>query len=413
MAPAGDWAALRAAIQAGAGSVYFGVGELNMRAKATNNFSAEDLPAIVDLCREHQVRPYLTLNTVLYDQDLPGMKELVDRAGAAGISAIIASDQAAISYAYRQGIPVHISTQANISNIEMVEFYSHFADVMVLARELYLGQVGEIVKAIKERKITGPSGELVKIEIFAHGALCMAVSGKCYLSLHTYNTSANRGACRQNCRHSYKVESDDGNELEIDNEFIMSPKDLCTIDFLDDVLETGVSVLKIEGRGRSPEYVKMVTRCYREAAESVVNGSYTEEKVNEWKSNLAQVYNRGFWDGYYLGRRLGEWSDRRGSVATMKKLYAGDVLNYYARPKVAHVELKAEDIREGDSILIIGETTGVVEHNLESVWVDDRPVKHARKGEECTFPLPEKVRTGDKVYLRVKRGEGKELKTAD
>ena len=232
MAPAGDWAALRAAIQAGAGSVYFGVGELNMRAKATNNFSAEDLPAIVDLCREHQIRPYLTLNTVLYDQDLPGMKELVDRAGAAGISAIIASDQAAISYAYRQGIPVHISTQANISNIEMVEFYSHFADVMVLARELHLGQVGEIVKAIKERKITGPSGELVKIEIFAHGALCMAVSGKCYLSLHTYNTSANRGACRQNCRHSYRVESDDGNELEIDNEFIMSPKDLCTIDFL-------------------------------------------------------------------------------------------------------------------------------------------------------------------------------------
>lgn len=413
MAPAGDWAALRAAVQAGADSVYFGVGELNMRAKSTNNFSAEDLPAIVDLCREHQIRPYLTLNTVLYDHDLPGMKELIDRAGAAGISAIIASDQAAISYAYRQGIPVHISTQANISNIEMVEFYSHFADVMVLARELHLGQVGEIVKAIKERNITGPSGELVKIEIFAHGALCMAVSGKCYLSLHAYNTSANRGACRQNCRHSYRVESDDGNELEIDNEFIMSPKDLCTIDFLDDVLETGVSVLKIEGRGRSPEYVKMVTRCYREATEAVVNGSYTEEKVNEWKSRLAQVYNRGFWDGYYLGRRLGEWSDRRGSVATMKKLYAGDVLNYYARPKVAHVELKAEDIREGDSILIIGETTGVVEHNLESFWVDDRPVKHARKGEECTFPLPEKVRTGDKVYLRVKRGEGKELKTAD
>ena len=403
MAPAGNRACLRAALQAGADSVYFGVGELNMRAKSTNNFTMEDLPGIVDHCNQQGVRSYLTLNTVLYDEDLPMMKQVIDQAGKAGVSAVIASDQAAIMYARMQNIPVHISTQANISNSEMVRFYSNFADVMVLARELSLQQVAEIVKTIESEQITGPSGELIRIEVFAHGALCMAVSGKCYLSLHTYNTSANRGACRQNCRHAYRVESDDGNELEIDNEYIMSPKDLCTIDFLDEVLNAGIQVLKIEGRGRSPEYVKTVTRCYKEAADAVFEGTYSRKNIRDWKSRLSSVYNRGFWDGYYLGRKLGEWAEERGSVATMKKLYAGDILNYFAKAGVVHALLKSEPLSVGDRILIIGETTGVVEHQIESLWVDDQPAQEARKGEECTFPLPEKVRTGDKVYLWVNR----------
>ncbi len=405
MAPAGNRECLEAALQAGADSVYFGVGQLNMRAKATNNFSASDLPEIVDRCNTQDVKTYLTLNTVLYDKDLPMMKEAVDLAAKAGVSAVIASDQAAIMYARRQGLPVHISTQANISNSEMVRFYSNFADVMVLARELSLQQVAEIVKTIESEQITGPSGELVRIEVFAHGALCMAVSGKCYLSLHTYNTSANRGACRQNCRHTYRVESDDGNELEIDNEYIMSPKDLCTIDFLDEVLKSGIRVLKIEGRGRSAEYVKTVTRCYKEAAEAVCADRYTEDNIREWKSRLASVYNRGFWDGYYLGRKLGEWAEKRGSAATMKKLYAGDILNYFARPRVAHAILKSESLSAGDRILIIGETTGVVEYQIDSLWVDDQPAQQATKGVECTFPLPEKVRTGDTLYLWVQRTE--------
>lgn len=399
MAPAGDWASLQAALQAGADSVYFGVEQLNMRARATNNFTLDDLEEISALCSEHHTKTYLTLNTVLYDHDLPLMKRIINRVKETGITAIIASDQAAIMYAHKKGVNVHISTQANISNIEMVEFYSHFADVMVLARELSLNQVSNIVDAIKERNITGPSGKPVGIEIFAHGALCMAVSGKCYMSLHTYNSSANRGACKQNCRHAYRVTNDEGEELLIDNEYIMSPKDLCTIDFLDQVLAAGVNVLKLEGRGRSPEYVKTVTQCYKEAARSVLDGTYNHENAQEWKNRLAEVYNRGFWDGYYLGRKLGEWSNVHGSVASKQKTFVGNVLHYYPESGVAHIRIKTKELRIHDPIVIIGDTTGVVESTVQSLWVDDQPSEHAGKGVECTIKVPGKVRAGDILYL--------------
>lgn len=399
MAPAGNWASFQAAIKGGADSVYFGIEQLNMRARASNNFTMDDLPKISELAKENKVKTYLTLNTVLYDHDLPLMKRIIDAVKEYQITAIIASDQAAISYAFKQDVEVHISTQANISNIEMVEFYSHFADVMVLARELSLGQVKKIVEGIKERNITGPSGDLVQIEIFAHGALCMAVSGKCYLSLHTYNASANRGACMQNCRHAYKVQNEEGIELEIDNEYIMSPKDLCTIDFLDKIIASGASVLKIEGRGRSPEYVQTTTRCYKEAVISVVNGTYTPEKVRQWKDELDQVYNRGFWDGYYLGRKLGEWSPVYGSAATKEKTFVGKVLHYYPKAKVAHIRVKAREISAGDSILFIGDRTGVVEQKVDSLWVNDKPREKVIQGEECTIKTVEPVRDGDNIYL--------------
>lgn len=399
MAPAGDWASFNAAIQGGADAIYFGIEQLNMRARATNNFAMDDLPKISVLAKDHGIKTYLTLNTVLYDHDLPMMKRIIDAVKEYHISAIIAADQAAISYAYKQGVEVHISTQANISNIEMVEFYSHFADVMVLARELSLGQVKKIVERIKERNITGPSGELVQIEVFAHGALCMAVSGKCYLSLHTYNASANRGACMQNCRHAYKVQNEEGIELEIDNEYIMSPKDLCTIDFLDRVLDSGATVLKIEGRGRSPEYVKTTTRCYKEAALAVSNSTYTPEKAAKWKKELDNVYNRGFWDGYYLGRKLGEWSPVYGSAAKKEKTFVGKVLHYYPKAKVAHLRIKAREISADASILIIGDRTGVAEPTIESFWVDDKSAKKAVQGQECTIKIDVDVRDGDKVYL--------------
>lgn len=399
MAPAGDRASLRAALQGGADSVYFGVEQLNMRARATNNFTLTDLPDIADLCNGKGVKTYLTLNTVLYDHDLPLMKRIIDSVKDSGITAIIASDQAAISYAFKQGVEVHISTQANISNIEMVEFYSHFADVMVLARELSLGQVENIIEGITRKNISGPSGKPVKVEVFAHGALCMAVSGKCYLSLHAYNSSANRGACKQNCRHAYRVRDEEGRELMVDNEYIMSPKDLCTIDFLDRVLDTGISVLKIEGRGRSPEYVKTTTECYRQAADSVLSGTYTAEKAAAWKERLDEVYNRGFWDGYYLGRKLGEWSSHHGSVAAKQKTFVGKVLHYYPEPQVAHIRIKTKAIHLHDPILVIGDTTGVMETTAGSLWVDDQPSEIARKGMECTLKLPGKVRKGDNVYL--------------
>lgn len=399
MAPAGDWASLKAAIQGGADSVYFGIEQLNMRARASNNFTLADLPKIADLAREESIRTYLTLNTVLYDHDLPLMKKIIDAVKEHGITAIIAADQAAISYAARNGVEVHISTQANISNIEMVAFYSHFADVMVLARELSLGQMKKIVEGVIERDIRGPSGNLVQIEVFAHGALCMAVSGKCYLSLHTYNSSANRGACKQNCRHAYRVTNEEGEELLIDNEYIMSPKDLCTIDFLDQLLDTGIEVLKLEGRGRSPEYVKTVTRCYKEAAQAVADGTYTREKVDAWKKELEEVYNRGFWDGYYLGRKLGEWSRIHGSAATKEKRFIGKVLHYYPKAKVAHVRIKAGGFNRSDSLIIIGNKTGVAEPEIDSIWVGDRPADVVAKGEECTIRLDCVVNEGDKVYL--------------
>lgn len=399
MAPAGDWASLRAALQGGADSVYFGVEQLNMRARATNNFTLDDLPEIALLCRDKGVKTYLTLNTVLYDHDLPLMKRIIETVKELGLTAIIASDQAAISYANKQGVEVHISTQANISNIEMVEFYSHFADVMVMARELSLGQVSKIVEGIKRKNITGPSGKPVEIEIFAHGALCMAVSGKCYLSLHTYNSSANRGACKQNCRHAYRVTDEENREMLIDNEYIMSPKDLCTIDFLDRVLATGITVLKLEGRGRSPEYVKTVTECYREAADAILTGTYTEEKASVWKNRLNKVYNRGFWDGYYLGRKLGEWSSNHGSSSTKQKIFIGKVLHFYPEPQAAHIRIKTKELRQHDPILVIGTTTGVIETTAASLRVDDQPAKIAKKGMECTLQLPGKARKGDNVYL--------------
>lgn len=399
MAPAGDWASLQAAVQGGADSIYFGIEHLNMRARASNNFTMNDLPNIANLSKQEGFRTYLTLNTVLYDHDLPLMKRIIDAVNEHGITAIIAADQAAISYASKKGVEVHISTQANISNIEMVEFYSHFADVMVLARELSLGQVKKIVEGIEKRKLTGPSGQQIQIEVFAHGALCMAVSGKCYLSLHTYHSSANRGACKQNCRHAYRVRSEDGTELEIDNEYIMSPRDLCTIDFLDKVLETGVKVLKLEGRGRSPEYVKTVTRCYKEATRSITDGTYTRGKVKKWKNELEKVYNRGFWDGYYLGRRLGEWSPVDGSAATREKTFVGKVLHYYPRAKVAHIRIKAKQITVNDAVLIIGKKTGVAEPGILSLWVDDQPADKVKQGQECTIKMDVEVQDGDNVYL--------------
>jgi putative protease len=401
MAPAGDWASLNAAIQGGADSVYFGVEQLNMRARATNNFTLDDLGEIAELTREHGVKTYLTLNTILYDHDLPMMKRIIDEVKKQEISAIIAADQSAIMYAAKQGVEVHISTQSNISNIEMVEFYSHFADVMVLARELSLGQVKKITEAIIERDLRGPSGELVQIEIFAHGALCMAVSGKCYLSLHTYHSSANRGACNQNCRHSYTVKSnEDGSELEIDNEYIMSPKDLCTIDFMDQIIDAGVRVLKLEGRGRSADYVKTATRCYKEASEAVLHGNYSQEKAQQWMEELKTVYNRGFWDGYYLGRKLGEWSEQYGSAATKQKTFVGKVLHYYPKAEVAHIRVKTKEINLNDPLLVIGNTTGALEDVAGSIMVDEKAVDVASKGQECTIKFTAgKVREGDNVYL--------------
>ncbi|MCH8494159.1 MAG: U32 family peptidase [Balneolales bacterium] len=400
MAPAGDWASFNAAIQGGADSIYFGVEQLNMRARATNNFTLEDLPKLAELAGLHGVKTYLTLNTILYDHDLPLMRRVIDEVKKSGITAIIAADQAAISYASSQGVEVHISTQVNISNIEMVRFYAHFADVVVLARELSLRQMKHIADTIQKEQIKGPKGELIQIEVFAHGALCMAVSGKCYLSLHAYNSSANRGACRQNCRHGYKVEStEDGTTLEIDNEYIMSPKDLCTLNFLDELLATGVTVLKLEGRGRSPEYVKTVTKCYKEAAQAVSDGTYSEERVKEWMSQLDSVYNRGFWDGYYLGRKLGEWSSVYGSAATRQKIFVGKVLHYYPKAGVAHVRIKTKSIKVGDQLLIIGDTTGVVEHTVDSIYVDDVPAGGATQGQECTITVGERVREGDNLYV--------------
>lgn len=399
LAPAGNHASLKAAIQAGADAVYFGAGQLNMRARGAANFEMSELPEIVSICKDHGVRPYLTLNTVIYNDDLSVVEEIVNEAYHSGISAIIATDHAVIQLAKRAGIPVHISTQANISNIEAVEFYSQYADVMVLARELSLKQVKEICEKIHVHNIRGPSGELVKVEVFVHGALCMAISGKCYLSLHTYNQSANRGECRQNCRQSYTVTSADGNRLDIDHEYIMSPKDLCTIDFMDQIIDSGARVLKIEGRGRSPEYVKTVTNCYKEASAAVLNGTFNPEKVSKWKENLAGVYNRGFWDGYYLGRKMGEWSKVHGSASTRKKIYAGDVIHYYPKAEAAHLRLKASQIEINDSLLIIGSSTGVVETVISSLWIDDTPAAAAAKGEECTIKLTEKVRPGDAVYI--------------
>jgi putative protease len=402
MAPAGNFAAMQAAIDAGADSVYFGVEQLSMRARSTMNFTLEDLEEVAERCAPKSVKTYITLNTIIYDHDLSLAKRIVDRAIAAGITAIIASDQAVIQYAKSKGMPVHISTQLNVTNIETVQFYSLFADVMVLSRELSVRQVKTIVDGVKKDDIRGPSGDLVRIEIFAHGALCMAVSGKCYLSLHTQNSSANRGACIQNCRRKYRVvDIEGGHEFEIDNEYIMSPKDLCTLDFLDQVIATGVSVLKIEGRGRAPEYVKTVIECYREAIDAYNEGTYNQEKIDAWMARLAKVYNRGFWSGYYLGQEMGEWTKKHGSSAQQKKVFLGKGLHYYPKAKVAHFDIDAFSLKVGDKVVIIGPTTGVVETVITELMVNSAKVDEAKKGKACTFPLEQLVRKSDKLYKLV------------
>lgn len=388
MAPAGNFECLHAAIQGGANSVYFGVGNLNMRSHSANNFSAEDLSEVCRICRENGVKSYLTLNIVLYQEDLAPMRKTLDAAKAAGITAVIASDMAAIAYCRQIGIEVHISTQLSISNVEALRFYAQFADVIVLARELNLHQVKEIHETIVKERICGPSGHLVEIEMFAHGALCMAISGKCYLSLHAYGASANRGACYQICRRGYEVtDLETGNQLLVDNKYIMSPKDLCTIEFMDKIIDAGVTVFKIEGRARSAEYVKKVASCYRRAADAVIEGRYTPELASALKGELSEVFNRGFWDGYYQGAKLGEWSEVYGSRSTRKKVYTGKVTNWFAKLGVAEILIESVPLKVGDRILIMGPTTGVVETDVKEIRVDLKPVDSAEKGTYCSVPI--------------------------
>lgn len=404
MAPVGSYESLMAAIQGGAGSVYFGVGKLNMRSRSSQNFSLDDLQQIASICRQNSIKSYLTLNTIIYDEELEAMRQLIDAAKTNGISAIIASDQAVIQYARSQEVEVHMSTQTNITNIEAVKYYARYADVMVTARELNLEQVARITAAIRDRHITGPSGELVRIEIFVHGALCMAVSGKCYLSLDLMNSSANRGACLQVCRRAYRVEDRDSElEMEVDHEYIMSPKDLNTLAFLDKILDAGVEVLKIEGRGRSPEYVKVVTQVYHEAVEAVREGHFSQEKIDRWNERLKAVYNRGFWDGYYLGRKLGEWTENYGSQATKQKIYVGKVNNFFKKLNVAEIKMETHELQPNDRILIIGPTTGVYEDQLNEIRVDKLPVQQSVKGEHCSIAVKSLLRRGDKVYKLVTR----------
>ena len=414
MAPAGNFECLLAAIQGGADSVYFGVEKLNMRSHSANNFRMEDLPEICRICREHGVKSYLTLNIVLYQEDLEDMRKTLDAAASAGITAVIASDMAAIVYAHSIGLEVHISTQLSISNAEALRFYSRYADVIVLARELNLNQVKEIKRIIDEENIAGPSGRKVGIEMFAHGALCMAVSGKCYLSLHEYGASANRGACYQICRRGYEVtDLETGNRLVVDNKYIMSPKDLCTIEFMDKIIDAGVTVFKIEGRARSAEYVKRTASCYRRAADAVCEGKYTPELAAELKKELEEVFNRGFWDGYYQGARLGEWSEVYGSKATRRKVYCGKVTNWFSKLGVVEILVESESLRVGDDILVIGPSTGVVELKVSEIRVDLKPVREASKGVYCSIPADlggqtEKLRRSDKVYVWAATGTPRE-----
>ena len=398
MSPVGSYESLMAAIQGGADSVYFGIGKLNMRSKSSLNFTLDDLKKIAGIARENNLKTYITLNSVIFDDELQEVRTVVDAARENGITAVIASDQAVIQYAQQSGMEVHMSTQTNITNLEAVKYWAKYADVMVTARELSLEQVGAITKAIEAQKITGPSGNLVRIEVFAHGALCMAVSGKCYLSLDNLNSSANRGACLQQCRRKYRVTDEDGIELEIDNEYIMSPKDLKTIDFIDKILNAGVTVLKIEGRGRSADYVKTVTRIYRQAVDAHFDGTFTQEKLQTWNLELQTVYNRGFWDGYYLGRKMGEWTAEYGSQATKRKIYVGKVTNYFSNLNVAEIRMETHDLNVGDEIKIIGPTTGVYEDTLQEIRVELRNVDQTNKGEMCSIPVKELVRRGDKVY---------------
>lgn len=399
MAPVGSYESLMAAIHAGADSVYFGIGALNMRSRSSVNFDASDLQKIVKVCEENNVKSYLTVNVVVYNNEIEEMYELLDLAKEYKVTAIIASDFAVLEYAKKIGLEIHISTQCNITNIEAVRFFSRYADVMVLARETELRQVAEISKRIKEEQICGPSGNLVQLEMFAHGALCMAVSGKCYLSLDNFNYSANRGACLQPCRRGYRVQDLDNEiELAIENQYIMSPKDLCTIPFLDKLILAGVTVLKIEGRGRSPEYVKMVVQCYKEALQAIADQTFTQEKIADWMKRLRSVYNRDFWDGYYLGRKMGEWTERYGSQATRVKQYVGKITNYFTKLQVAEVLIETNSLSLQDEILIIGPTTGVYEAELSEIRLDLKPVETVQKGDLCSIPVSEAVRKNDKLY---------------
>ena len=403
MAPAGSFESLQAALDNGADSVYFGVEQLNMRARSSINFTLDDLQEISYRCKQKNVRTYLTLNTIIYDHDLSIIKTLLDKAKQADITAVIAMDQAVIAYARQIGMEVHISTQINITNIETVKFYALFADTMVMSRELSLRQIKKICEQVERDQVKGPSGNLVEIEIFGHGALCMAVSGKCYLSLHSHNSSANRGACKQNCRKKYTViDQESGFEIELDNEYMMSPKDLSTFDFLDQVIDTGAKVLKIEGRGRAPEYVATVIRTYREAIDAYYAGTYTKEKVKKWMEALATVYNRGFWGGYYLGQKLGEWSGAPGSQATQKKVYIGKAMHFFPKTSISEFKIEAFDIKRGDKLLITGPTTGAQELVLEDMYVNDVLADNAKKGDSCTFFTDFRTRPSDKLYKIVK-----------
>ncbi len=402
MSPAGSLDSLMAAIQGGAGSVYFGAGQLNMRSRSSSNFSPDEIKQIVQICHDKNVKSYLTLNTIIYDNEIEEMMHMVEIAKESGVSAIIASDLSVLEYAREKGVEVHISTQCNITNLSAVKFYSRYADVMVLARELNIDQIAAITRAIKEQNICGPSGKLVRIEVFVHGALCMAVSGKCYISLDNFNSSANKGACLQPCRRAYTVKDADSQlELEIENKYIMSPKDLMTIPILNRLLDAGVEILKIEGRGRSAEYVKTVTRTYHEAVESWVEGQYTEENIEKWTQQLRAVYNRGFWGGYYLGEKTGEWSEKYGSQATSKKVYVGKVVNFFKNLQVAEIKIESHSLSTNDDILVIGPTTGVYEAKVAELRVELQTVTKAIKGESCSLLVNDTLRRGDKVYLVV------------
>ncbi len=403
MAPVGSYESLMAAIQGGADSVYFGIEKMNMRSRSSNNFTFDDLRKISAIAKEHKLKTYLTVNTVVYDGELALMRQIIDAAKENELTAIIASDIAAIMYARQIGVEVHISTQCNVSNIEAVRFYSQFADVCVLARELNMGQVKEIARKIAEERICGPSGELMRIEMFAHGALCMAVSGKCYLSLDNLNASANRGACLQVCRRRYLVKDLESDiELEVDGKYIMSPKDLKTIGFMDKMVDAGVKVFKIEGRARSADYVKVACECYSEAARAVADGTFTQEKVEAWNARLSTVFNRGFWGGYYMGQTLGEWNDVSGSKATKKKVYVGKVTNYFKKVGVTEILVEAGEIKLGDEIVVLGPTTGVVETTVKEIHADDKKeIESATKGSRIAIATPSRTRTSDKVYLVV------------
>ncbi|GAB6394562.1 MAG: U32 family peptidase or collagenase [Bacteroidales bacterium] len=405
MSPAGSYESLMAAIQGGADAVYFGIECLNMRARSSNNFTLNDLKQIAAICREHGVKGYLAVNAIIYDEDMRLLREVIDAAKDAGLAAVIASDIAAMSYANSVGQEVHLSTQLNISNVEALKFYARFADVAVLARELNLEQVRHICNRIIEENIKGPGGKPVRIEMFCHGALCMAVSGKCYLSLHEMNSSANRGACMQLCRRGYTVrDKESDRELDVENQYIMSPKDLKTIHFMNRMMDAGVRVFKIEGRARGPEYVRIVTECYREAVNACCEGSYTQEKIAVWDERLRSVFNRGFWDGYYLGRRLGEWSDNYGSAATKRKVYVAKGIKYFGKLGVAEFEMEAQTLRVGDEILITGATTGALMQTAEELRVNLNPVVQTEKGERFSIKVREKIRPSDKMYKLVHAG---------